>query len=79
LLKLGIDLHRETIRRILKDFRKRGMIKKSLTWRYHRNNNPLSSLKLDLPQATGSRLTAMLTLSPISKIAISIREVNRLC
>jgi|GEM_PF-453102 len=33
LLKLNIDLHRKTIQNILLDFRRRGKIKKSITWK----------------------------------------------
>ncbi len=33
LLKLGIDLHRSTIQNILRDFRNRGKIKKTHTWK----------------------------------------------
>ena len=32
LLKLGIDLHKSTVQRILKDFRRKGKIKKSVSW-----------------------------------------------
>ena len=32
LLKLGIELHKKTIGNILRDFRRKGKIKKSLTW-----------------------------------------------
>ena len=33
LMKLNISLHKKTIQNILKDFRRRGKIKKTLTWK----------------------------------------------
>ncbi len=32
LLKLGIDLHKKTISNILRDFRRKGKVRKGLTW-----------------------------------------------
>ena len=47
LLKLNIDLHRSTIQNILRDFRRRGKIKKSTTWKQFLKNHIDSLFAMD--------------------------------
>jgi putative transposase len=47
LLKLGIELDRKTIRNIIRDFRKRGMVKKSISWKQFLSMHAQSIFAMD--------------------------------